>query len=289
MCGFSLLLLRMHSFCRLLPDKCIDKKADTDKYERQAEPLSHIQNHILFEAYLRFLDELYEEAHSEKNDEEYADEGSSIHLVQSESVKADEDNSKKSIAQSLIKLGRMLWQSLATKVEDETPRKICHITVDLGIEKVSKSDEHGRETYREAEMIKNPYEIKIIFSTIMSCKPYHCNEQSDCSSMAGQSSFPRHEDFPESLPASKIVFRLIEDAMTETGSDDGTDQERIEERIKKRLRNILSSEEPSEDIPSENEAGNEQKSVPAERKAADVEDLRIHIPMYCQCFKHSLI
>ena len=289
MCGFCLLLLRMHSFCRLLPDESIDKEADSYKDERNAEPLSHIQDHILLEAHLRFLDELYEETHSEKDDEEYTDEGSPVDLVQSELVKADEDNSEKSVAQSLIKLGRMFRESLAAKVEDEAPRKICDIAVDLGIAEVSKPDEHGCKTYRKTEMVKNPYEIKIVLPAIMPCKPDHCNKQSNCSSMAGQSSLPRHEDLPEALPASEIVIRLIEDAVTQTRSDDGTYQECIEKRIQERLRNILPSEEPSEDIPSEYEAGNEQKSVPAERKSTDVEDLRIHAPMYCQCFKHMPI
>ena len=289
MCGFSLLLLRMYSFRRLLPDESIDEEADSYKDERNAEPLSHIQNHILLEAYLRFLDELYEETHSEKDDEEYTDEGSPVDLAQSELVKADEDNSEKSIAQSLIKLGRMLGESLAAQVEDETPRKICDITVDLGIAEISKSDEHGCETDRNAEMIKNPYEIKIMLPTIMPCEPDHCNEQSNCSSMTGQSSLPRHEDLPEALPASEIVFRLVEDTVTQTRSYDGTYQECIEKRIQKRLRDILPSEEPSEDIPSEYEAGNEKESVPAERKSADLEKLRIHAPMYCQCFKHMPI
>jgi hypothetical protein len=254
MCGFSLLLLRMYGFGRLLPDESIDKEADSYKDERYAEPLSHIQNHILLEAHLRFLDELYEETHSEKDDEEYTDEGSPVDLVQSEFIKTDEDYSEKSIAQSFIKLGRMLRESLAAKVEDETPRKICDITVDLGIAEVSKPDEHGRKTDRETEMVKNPYEIKIILPAIMSCKPDHCNKQSDSPSVTCKSSLPRHKDLPEALPAAKIIVRLVEQTVSKTRSYNRTDEECIEKRIQKSLRNALPLEEPLEDVPTKDKS-----------------------------------
>ncbi len=283
------LLLRMHCPYWLLPDEGVDKETDSYEYERYAEDLSHVQDHVLLKAHLRFLYELNDEAHSEQDDEEHTDKGSSVHPVHPELVEAYQDDSENSIAQCLVKLGRMLWQGFSAKVEDEAPRKIGDITVYLRIAEISKPDEHGGKAYRDAEMIKNPYEIEIMFPAVMICKPYHCYKQSNSSSVAGQSPLPRHEYFHEALPASEVVFRLIEDAVTQTGTYDGTDKKRIEKRVQKRLRYILSVNEPFEYIPSENETGDEQESVPAQRKTADMEDLRIHAPVDCQCFKHMHI
>ena len=137
-------------------------------------------------------------------------------------------------------------------------------------------------------MVENPYEIEIVFTSVMPCEPHHCQEQGDSTAMTGKSTFPRHEYFPESLPASEIVIRLIEDTVAKTGTNDGSDQKCVEKRIQKCLRYILSSEKPPEDVPSQNETGNEQQSVPTQRKSSDMENLRIHAPMYCQCLKHSL-
>ena len=66
-----LLLLRMHGLGRLLLHKGIYQETYTYEDERYAQPLAHVQDHILFESDLRFLDELYEESHSEKDNEEH--------------------------------------------------------------------------------------------------------------------------------------------------------------------------------------------------------------------------
>jgi hypothetical protein len=56
------------------------------------------------------------------------------------------------------------------------------------------------------------------------------------------------------MPASQIIIRLIEKAVTQTGSYDGSDKQGIQQRIEKRLRNSLPSEKASEDKPSQNES-----------------------------------
>ena len=59
----------------------VDQKAYSQKDERNAEFLSHIQHHTDLESLLRLLDELNEETHPEASDEEQSDEGSTVHLV----------------------------------------------------------------------------------------------------------------------------------------------------------------------------------------------------------------
>ena len=122
----------------------------------------------------------------------------------------------------------------------------------------------------------------------MSCKPPHCNKQRDSAAMTGESAFPWHEYLPEPLPAAEIIVRLIEEAMAQTGSDDSTDQKRIEKRIKKSLRNPFPLEEPLEYEPSEDETRDEKQRIPPERNRSDAEYLRIYMPVYHQCLKHSL-
>ena len=79
----SFLLLRMNCSCRLFPYVTVDQEAYSKENERNAEPLTHIQYHVLLEHYLRFLDELYEETHSETSYEECSDEESAVEFVES--------------------------------------------------------------------------------------------------------------------------------------------------------------------------------------------------------------
>ena len=65
--------------------------------------------------------ELDKETHAETSYEEGADEESSVEFVKSVSVHQYLEDSEKEIAERLIKLGRMLRQCLATKIEDKAP------------------------------------------------------------------------------------------------------------------------------------------------------------------------
>jgi hypothetical protein len=121
----------MNNPCRLLLDIAVDKEAYTEKDERYTQKLTHVQDHILLETDLRFLDELYKEAHAETSDEESSDEEASVKLVEAEFIHKYLEHSEKEIAQSLIKLRRMLRQSLATELENETPWKVCNISINF--------------------------------------------------------------------------------------------------------------------------------------------------------------
>lgn len=123
--------LRHDGFCRLFSDKRINQESDADKDERNAENLSHIENHIVLECHLRFLDEFYEESHAETYDEEYADECSAIYLLQIELIHAQEHDSENQVAQCFVNLGRMFRFGFAPQVEDEAPRKSGHVSVNL--------------------------------------------------------------------------------------------------------------------------------------------------------------
>ena len=97
-----LLLFRMDDSCRLLPDITIYEKSYSQKDERYAQPLSHIQHHILLESHLRFFDELYQEAHSEASYKECSDEESSVKPVKPVPVHEYLEYSEKEIAERFI-------------------------------------------------------------------------------------------------------------------------------------------------------------------------------------------
>ena len=67
-------------------DACYDKG--------NGENLSHIQSHILLETYLRLLDELDEEAHSETAQEEGPEKEAAGHLVETVLVDENEDDAE---------------------------------------------------------------------------------------------------------------------------------------------------------------------------------------------------
>ena len=128
---FFTVLFRNDSLRRLFPDECINQEPYADEDERNAENLSHVEDHVVLECYLRFLDKLYEEAHAETYDEEYADECSAINLLQIEPIHAQEHDSENQVAQCLVNLGRMFRFGFAPQVEDEAPRKSGHVSVNL--------------------------------------------------------------------------------------------------------------------------------------------------------------
>jgi hypothetical protein len=53
-------------------------------------------------------------------------------------------------------------------LKDESPRQIGNVSVDFGIEKVTKSDEYCSKADRDAKPVKNPKEIKVIFPSVSS-------------------------------------------------------------------------------------------------------------------------
>ena len=105
--------------------------------------------------------------------------------------------------------------------------------------------------------------------------------------MACETAFPWHENLHKSVPAAKIIVRLIEKAMSETRADDSSDQKSIEKRIQKSHRHSFPLEEPLEDIPSKDESRNEKHRVPPQFKRSQSHNIRIHIPMYRQHLKHN--
>jgi hypothetical protein len=87
---------------RLFSDETICQEAYSEKDERDAQPLTHIQNHILLESYLRLLDELDKESHSEASDEKCSDKESSMKLRKLILVHQNLEYSQKEVADSLI-------------------------------------------------------------------------------------------------------------------------------------------------------------------------------------------
>ena len=177
---------------------------------------------------------------------------------------------------------------LTVPKEDKTPRKVGHIPVNLGIEKVPEAYEHSRKAHRDTEMVENPEKIEIVFLPVMMGEPPHRQYQGDCPSVTCKPAFPRHEYLPEAFPAAEIIVRLIEDAVPEPCSDDSTYKKGIQQRVEELQRNAFPLEEPFEYEPSENEPGYEQYGIPPDGDGSYMEYFRIDIPVYKQKIKHCL-
>ena len=230
-----------------------DEESYAEEYERDAEELAHVEKHVLLEAHLRFLDELYQETHSEEHHEECSYDGTFVEFVPFCIVECHQYQSENEVAEALIQLCRVLGQGFASEVEDEAPWKGGDISVDLGVEEVAQSDGEGCEADGDAEMVEYPEEVEVMLFAVMLCKPPHCYEKRYGTSMAGESSFPRHEDFPEAFPAAQVVVGLIEKAVSQTRSHDCAYEQGIEQRVKEFRTYLLLLEEHLEDVPSEDE------------------------------------
>jgi hypothetical protein len=75
----------------------VDKEADTKENERYAEKLTHVEEHVLLESHLRFLDELDEETAAETSDEEGSDEESAVEFRETILVHQYLENSEKEV------------------------------------------------------------------------------------------------------------------------------------------------------------------------------------------------
>ena len=67
------------------------QKQDAGQDERQAQPLSHVENHAGLEVRLVLLDELDQEPHAEKDDEEDAEDSAGAQPVEPGAVQPQED------------------------------------------------------------------------------------------------------------------------------------------------------------------------------------------------------
>ena len=100
------------------------QKQDAGQDERQAQPLSHVENHAGLEVRLILLDKFYEEPHAEKDDEEDTEDGAGAQPVESGAVQPQEDKAEDAVAESLVYLGGVMRQTVSPGVsyEDEAPR-----------------------------------------------------------------------------------------------------------------------------------------------------------------------
>ena len=91
-------LFRMHYHGWLAPLQAVDNQTYTRNNERDAEYLAHIQDHIFLESYLRFLDELDKETHTEKHYEENTEKSPSFEFRQTVFVQSHKYQTQNQIA-----------------------------------------------------------------------------------------------------------------------------------------------------------------------------------------------
>ena len=167
----------------------------------------------------------------------------------------------------------MLGLGLAVALEDEAPRKGRDITVYLRVKEVSEADEASGEGHGDTEMVHYPEIIEAVFGAVMAGEPPHGP------AVAGEPALPRLEDLPEALPAAEIIVRLIEEAVAEARAYDGGYQQGIKQRVEQLGLDALALEEPLEDVPSQDEAGDEQQRIPPDSELSDVEYDGVHVPV----------
>lgn len=268
---------------------CPDETADSYQHERDAQELSHIEYHVLFECNLRVLHELYEYAASEAHDEEYTGESTPVNLVETPFVQCIEHKAKEKVGAAFIKLGGMAGNGFPVSLEDESPGKAGGTAVYLAVEKVSKADEAGGERYRNHQVVYKPHEVEVILLSVLVHVPDEAEDDGYGAAVAGKTALPRHENLPEALPGAKVIVRLVEDAVTQARSHDGADKKRVQERIQQLLVHLFPLEEVLHYEPSQDESAHEQQRIPPELKPADMQYRRVYIPMYYQIFHDAKI
>ena len=118
----------------------------------------------------------------------------------------------------------MLGQGLAAELKHEAPGKGGHVAVNLGIEKIAQPYKTAGEGDGDAQAVDDPQEVDVVALAVLMGEPPDGQQQGYSPSVTGKSAFPGHENLEETLPGAEIVVRLIEDAVTQTGSHDGGNQ-----------------------------------------------------------------
>ena len=248
MCRLLSLSPRMLYHCRLPPSEAIDDKAYAYENERDAENLPHVESHAGLEVDLVILDEFDNETYPEEGYEEYAENGTPLEFFKTVSVQCEQGESENHVTQGLIDLCRMMRLAVPMRIthKHEPPRQVGDGTVNLGVEEVAETYECAGEAHRDAEPVKNPEQVEIVFATVVMREPPHGQYKGDGASMACESSFPYHEYLPETFPGAEIIVRLVEQAVPEPCPHDCGDKQGVEQRIQQGDRDAFPPEEPFE-------------------------------------------
>ena len=218
------------------------QKQDAGQDERQAQPLSHVENHAGLEGGLILLDEFYEKPHAEEDDEENAEDGAGAQPVESGAVQPQEDKAEDAVAEGLVYLGGVMRQAVSPGVsyEDEAPRKVRICAVYLRVHEVAQAYHHAGETDGNNEAVDDLDISEAVFPAVFVHVPPHGQQYAYSSSVRGQAAFPGHQYLPG---MGQVVFRVVEQAMPQPGADDSSYEECNQKRVQRLGRQALPSVE----------------------------------------------
>lgn len=243
-----------------------EKDDDTGEDKGNRQELPHIECHAGLEIDLVVLDELHDEAQAEEEYQENAENGTPFQLRQLFGIHPQERKAQNDVPERLIKLRRMVRHTVVVRDiagEIEAPRQIGHAAVNLRIEQIAETDQRSGEADRDDEPVENPPDVKAVLFPIPAGEPDHRQYQGYRAAVARQAAVPGLENLQESFPGGKIILRLVEDTVTETGSDNRCNQQGIQQRIQDFFADSFPPDEPAEDEITDDETGHKQQGIPA--------------------------
>ena len=119
-------------------------EVDTEDDERNAEQLSHVEQHIHFKSLLHFLSVLNEETEGEDIGETETEVEARPYPIAPTAVNSQSDEEQNGIGNCLVKLSWMARRTVDA-LEDKRPRHIGDLTYYLRIHEVAKTDETCRD------------------------------------------------------------------------------------------------------------------------------------------------
>ena len=203
-----------------------EHEVNADDNERDTQPLSHVETHIVFKADLILFEEFYKETECENSRQAESEEETAMQLFAVILIEIHHYEEKQEVGNCFVQLCRMAGKHVYP-FEDESPGHIGRLTDDFRIHQVGQTDAAGGDRSGYGNHI---HYIHVVHFGLPAVEP-EGDHQPQCTTVAGKSfitgEFPssvgqksdRKYHFPKSFEAGQVGLRIVKQAMTQSGTD----------------------------------------------------------------------
>lgn len=262
-----------------LPARISCHRPHTQRDEREAENLPHIDGEGGLESLLHFLRVLDEEAEREDQRQAKAEVKPRAHLFGVPLVDEEDDEEEAKVGQGLIELPRMA-RCLVDVSENKSPRNIGHLAYYLGVHEVAKAYEGGRDAGADAHKVEHHPRGHLVSADV---EP-QSDEHSRHAAMAGKPRIARklpvaaivgevdgQQHLHYVLPGGEEIARLVAEAVAQSCPDDNAKEYVKEQWIKLFDTVFVAFVEPFHEKIAQREACEPAQRVPSDGQRAYVQ------------------
>ena len=265
-------------------------KAEED--EGDAEQLAHVEEHIVLETYLVLLGVFDEYAAGEDEEQTEAEVEARAYLgilacasflrLHGLPVNPPSDEEEKGVAQGLVELPRVAWNSIHT-LEDKGPGYIRGTAYNLGIHEVAHTYGTGTDGCHDAHIVEHAHDIELHVTGIEP-EGYH---EAQGASVTGKAFVACKLPAPVGQLADgkhhfhgvrEEILRFVEKAMAQAGTNEYAQEAVHEHGVELLLADFLLTVQTVHEQIDAQQAYAPAKRVPANGDEAEVQGYYVRVP-----------